>query len=68
MSSRTGEQSSGRIQATSDFDRLPEYDALVVSTAHREFRNPALYAKARLVVDTWNMLPKRGDRPTLVRA
>ena len=36
--------------------------------AHREFRNPALYAKARLVVDTRNMLPKRGDRPTLVRA
>ncbi len=25
-------------------------------------------AKARLVVDTRNMLPKRGDRPTLVRA
>ena len=59
---------NGRISATSDFGRLPEYDTLVVSAAHREFRNPAIYAKARLVVDTWNMLPKRGDRPTLVRA
>ena len=36
--------------------------------AHREFRNPPPYAKATLVVDTRNMLPKRGDRPTLVRA
>jgi hypothetical protein len=34
----------------------------------REFRNQAPYAKARLGVDTRIMLPKRADRPTLVRA
>jgi hypothetical protein len=34
----------------------------------REFQNPAPYGKARLVVDTRDLLPKRRDRPTLVRA
>jgi len=81
----------GRIQATSDFDRLAgcdailicvptplgkhrdpdlrlesvpstadglrKYDALLVSTAHRESRGSALFAKTRLVVDARNIFP-----------
>lgn len=30
------------------------YDALVLSTGHKQFRDPALYANARLVVDSRN--------------
>ena len=35
-------------------DAFAGYDALVLSTGHSEFRNPALYSKARLIVDTRN--------------
>jgi UDP-N-acetyl-D-glucosamine dehydrogenase len=41
-----------------------EYDAVVVSTAHDAFKDPALYAKARLVVDTRNAIaPLFAGRP-----
>ncbi|HEV8432969.1 MAG TPA: nucleotide sugar dehydrogenase [Thermoanaerobaculia bacterium] len=33
------------------------HDAVLVATSHSEFRNPALYASARLVVDTRNIVP-----------
>ncbi len=36
------------------------YDALVVSTAHHEFRNPELYRDVRVVVDTRNLLAPLG--------
>jgi UDP-N-acetyl-D-glucosamine dehydrogenase len=32
------------------------YDVLVVSTAHNQFKNPALYDNVRLVVDTRNII------------
>jgi UDP-N-acetyl-D-glucosamine dehydrogenase len=44
------------------------YDALVVSTAHREFRNTALYAKAKLVVDTRNIVSSTKQDLRVVRA
>ena len=49
-------------------DEFGKYDALVVSTAHREFRNPALYAKAKLVVDTRNVVASSNGNPHVVRA
>jgi UDP-N-acetyl-D-glucosamine dehydrogenase len=49
-------------------EEFGKYDALVVSTAHREFRIPALYAKVKLVVDTRNILPNGIGATTVVRA
>ena len=45
------------------------YDAIVLSTAHREFRDPSLYAEAKIVVDTRNavVLPE-GSSCALYRA
>jgi UDP-N-acetyl-D-glucosamine dehydrogenase len=48
------------------------YDALVLATAHDVFRAPELYASAKLVVDTRNvvapLLGGRAERPRVVRA
>jgi UDP-N-acetyl-D-glucosamine dehydrogenase len=37
-------------------DSFAEFDALVIATAHDAFKNPALYARARLVIDTRNLM------------
>lgn len=37
-------------------EEFAKYDALLVSTAHTAFRDPALYANARLVIDTRNIV------------
>jgi len=45
------------------------YDALVLCTAHRQFRDPSLYAQANLVVDTRNVVPASAvERGTLRKA
>jgi len=49
-------------------DEFGRYDALVVSTAHREFRDAALYAKVRLVVDARNVVASSNGNPHVVRA
>jgi UDP-N-acetyl-D-glucosamine dehydrogenase len=33
------------------------YDALVLCTAHQQFKDPSLYARAKVVVDTRNVVP-----------
>jgi UDP-N-acetyl-D-glucosamine dehydrogenase len=48
-------------------EEFSRYDAILVSTAHTAFKDPALYAKAKLVIDTRNIVPR--DLPvSLVRA
>jgi UDP-N-acetyl-D-glucosamine dehydrogenase len=42
------------------------YDALVVSTAHRQFSDPALYAHVSLVVDTRNIVKASASGPRRV--
>jgi UDP-N-acetyl-D-glucosamine dehydrogenase len=42
------------------------YDALVVSTAHTAFKDPALYAGVPLVIDTRNIVHERPEGPTRV--
>jgi UDP-N-acetyl-D-glucosamine dehydrogenase len=37
-------------------ESLGEFDALLVATAHDQFKNAAMYARAKLVVDTRNIL------------
>lgn len=54
-----------------DPDTFARYDALVVSTAHDLFKDPALYGRARLVVDARNAIAplfRSGDGPRIVRA
>jgi UDP-N-acetyl-D-glucosamine dehydrogenase len=38
-------------------EELGRYDVVLISTAHRQFKDPALYAQAKLVVDTRNIVP-----------
>ncbi|MGE3840588.1 MAG: nucleotide sugar dehydrogenase [Vicinamibacterales bacterium] len=50
-------------------DALSRYDALVVSTAHERFRDPALYKGVSLVVDTRNIVrPAPGGPEKVVKA
>jgi len=53
-------------------DEFARHDAIVVSTAHSDFRDPALFARARLVVDTRNLVASvglpAGSGPEVVRA
>jgi UDP-N-acetyl-D-glucosamine dehydrogenase len=47
------------------------YDALVVSTAHELFKDPALYRGVKLVVDSRNLMAplfKKGEGPRVVKA
>jgi UDP-N-acetyl-D-glucosamine dehydrogenase len=56
-----------RTSVSCTADEFARYDAIVVSTAHTAFRDAALYEKAKLVVDTRNLLPAGGPVP-VVRA
>jgi UDP-N-acetyl-D-glucosamine dehydrogenase len=48
-------------------EEFAKYDAVLVSTAHTAFKDPALYAQAKLVIDTRNIVP-RSLANRLVRA
>jgi UDP-N-acetyl-D-glucosamine dehydrogenase len=53
-------------------ETFAQYDAIVVSTAHDCFKDPALYERAKLVVDTRNavapIVPARGAGVRVVKA
>jgi UDP-N-acetyl-D-glucosamine dehydrogenase len=38
-------------------EELGKYDAVLVSTPHSQFKDPALYSRAALVIDTRNIVP-----------
>ncbi|TMB26384.1 MAG: nucleotide sugar dehydrogenase, partial [Deltaproteobacteria bacterium] len=38
-------------------ETLSEFDALVVATAHEQFKDAKLFSKAKLVIDTRNLIP-----------
>jgi UDP-N-acetyl-D-glucosamine dehydrogenase len=38
-------------------EELAKYDAVLISTPHSQFKNRELYTKARLVIDTRNIVP-----------
>jgi len=48
-------------------DEFARYDAVLVSTPHKEFKDASLYAKAKLVIDTRNVVPPGAGVP-IVRA
>ena len=39
-------------------EEFARYDLVLLSTAHREFRDPALYRDVKLVVDTRNVVER----------
>ena len=53
-----------------DPQAFARFDAIVVSTAHEAFKDLRLYASAKLVIDTRNIVPQAlvGDRVRVVKA
>ncbi len=50
-------------------EEFARYDAVLLSTAHRQFRDPSLYAGVKLVVDTRNVVPAAAvERGKLTKA
>jgi len=49
-------------------DEIGKYDAVVVSTPHTAFRDPELWSKVRLAVDTRNIVPRNLPGLDVVRA
>jgi UDP-N-acetyl-D-glucosamine dehydrogenase len=48
-------------------DEFSRYDAVLIATAHTAFKDPALFARAKMVIDTRNIVPR--DLPVpVVRA
>jgi UDP-N-acetyl-D-glucosamine dehydrogenase len=50
-------------------EEFAKYDAVLLSTPHDQFKDPALYQGAKLVIDTRNVIPFAQLKDTqLVRA
>jgi UDP-N-acetyl-D-glucosamine dehydrogenase len=49
-------------------EAIGQYDAVVLSTPHTAFRDPALWSKVRLAVDTRNIVPRDLAGLDVVRA
>jgi UDP-N-acetyl-D-glucosamine dehydrogenase len=49
-------------------EAIGAYDAVVVSTPHAQFRDPALWSKVRLAIDTRNIVPRDVAGLDVVRA
>ena len=43
-------------------EEFARYDAVVLSTAHHQFKDPALYSRVKLAVDTRNVIPPGSGR------
>jgi UDP-N-acetyl-D-glucosamine dehydrogenase len=54
------------IQCTAE--AIGQYDAVVVSTPHTQFRDPALWSAVRLAIDTRNIVPRGIAGLDVVRA
>jgi UDP-N-acetyl-D-glucosamine dehydrogenase len=49
-------------------EEFSRHDAVLVATAHTAFKDPALYGRAKLVIDTRNIVRPRENGPRIVRA
>jgi len=58
----------GLVSVPCTADEFARHDALLVATAHTAFRQPALYASVRLLVDTRNLFPAGTLACPVVRA
>ncbi|MGZ8853881.1 MAG: nucleotide sugar dehydrogenase [Thermoanaerobaculia bacterium] len=56
---RRGRKHDLRLQSVPcTADEFAKYDAVLISTAHRQFREPSLYERVKLVIDTRNIVPR----------
>ena len=56
---RRGRKHDLRLQSVPcTADEFAKYDAVLVSTAHRQFKEPSLYERVKLVIDTRNIVPR----------
>jgi len=46
-------------------EEFGKYDVVLVSTPHTAFKDPALYSRVKLVVDTRNIVPKEAGVPVI---
>ena len=58
----------GLVSVPCSADEFGRYDAVVLSTAHAQFRDPGLYRDVPLVIDTRNVVPRGQDATVVVRA
>lgn len=66
---RTRKHDLGMESVPCTAEEFGKYDAVLVSTAHSKFKDPSLYADARLVIDTRNIVhPPAGASTRVVRA
>jgi len=49
-------------------EEFAKYDAIILSTPHRQFREASLYSGARLIIDTRNAVPRERVSAPVVRA
>jgi UDP-N-acetyl-D-glucosamine dehydrogenase len=56
----------GMASVSCDAGAFAKYDALVVSTAHNQFKDPALYRGVRLVIDSRNIVKPAVEGPQRV--
>jgi UDP-N-acetyl-D-glucosamine dehydrogenase len=49
-------------------EAIGQYDAVVVSTPHTQFKDPALWSNVRLAIDTRNIVPRNVPGIDVVRA
>jgi UDP-N-acetyl-D-glucosamine dehydrogenase len=65
---RSGRKHDLRLSSVAcSAEEFAKYDAVVVSTPHSAFKDPALYDRVKLVIDTRNITPRDG-RTVVVRA
>jgi len=56
---RRGRKHDLRLQSVPcTAEEFAKYDAVLVSTAHRQFKEPSLYERVKLVIDTRNIVPR----------
>jgi UDP-N-acetyl-D-glucosamine dehydrogenase len=56
---RRGRKHDLRLQSVPcTADEFAKYDAVLISTAHRQFKEPSLYERVKLVIDTRNIVPR----------
>jgi len=66
---RRGRKHDLRLQSVPcTAEAIGAYDAVVVSTPHTQFRDPALWSKVRLAIDTRNIVPRDVAGLDVVRA
>jgi UDP-N-acetyl-D-glucosamine dehydrogenase len=58
----------GLVSIACTAEEIGKYDAVVVSTPHSQFKEPALWSKVRLAIDTRNIVPRDIAGLVVVRA